>query len=139
MIDLTALCREIGETNAANGWHDRYNLLAAAGDEAGIDDHIVAKLGLIGTEVAEAIEEVRTGHLDAYYSLHGRRVTPAPDGTVAGIRVPLKPEGLPSELADIVIRTIDLAHTLGIDLPSAIVEKVAANRHRGHMHGGKRL
>lgn len=121
MTHVYDLQEEIGGINAANGWHDRLRTLFDNDDKEGVDDHIVAKLGLIGTEVAEAIEDVRDGRMEAEVTDTG------------------KPVGLPSELADIIIRTIDLAYVLGIDIDEAIVAKIAANRGRGHMHGGKRL
>jgi len=65
----------------------------------------IARLGLVGTEVAEAIEEVRKG----------------------------RPVG--SELADIVIRTMDLAGFLGIDLASEIANKMQKNLDRPAKHG----
>ena len=121
MTHVYELQEEIGAINAANGWHDRLNKLWGDHDDAGIADHVVAKLALIGTEVAEAIEDMRDGRIEATVTDTG------------------KPVGLPSELADIIIRTIDLAYVLGVDIDEAIVTKIAANRGRGHMHGGKRL
>ncbi len=50
-----------------------------------------------------------------------------------------KPIGLPIEIADVVIRCLDLAGGLGIDLEEIIAEKVAFNRGRKHRHGGKLL
>jgi len=49
----------------------------------------------------------------------------------------IKPEGVPSELADIVIRALDAAGAWGIDLEAIIDEKLAYNITRGHRHGGK--
>ena len=50
----------------------------------------------------------------------------------------LKPEGFPTELADVVIRVGDLAGRLGIDLAAVIGEKMAYNITRPYRHGGKR-
>ncbi len=41
------------------------------------------------------------------------------------------------ELADIVIRAMDTAVALGIDLGDAILKKSEYNRARAHRHGGK--
>lgn len=68
----------------------------------------LARLALIGTEVSEAVEALRKG---------------ASTGEVG------------DELADIVIRTMDLAGFLGVDLESAIEEKMERNRQRPRMHG----
>ncbi|BCS54766.1 MazG nucleotide pyrophosphohydrolase domain-containing protein [Geobacter sp. SVR] len=43
------------------------------------------------------------------------------------------------ELADIGIRLIGLSHGMGIDLKTAIFEKVRRNRVREYRHGGKRV
>lgn len=72
----------------------------------------LAYLMLIATEVSEAAEEIRRGR---YY---GGPIDYA------------KPEGLPSELADIVIRTMVLAEALGINLEDAIIEKQKYNKTR---------
>ena len=71
--------------------------------------HVPTALALIGTEVSEAIEAHRRG----------------------------KSEELGHEFADIVIRTMDLAESLGIDLAKAIVDKAAFNASRPYKHGGK--
>ena len=84
------------------------------------------KLVLIHSEVSEALEEVRKVNYgyalwETYYGLNG------------------KPEGLPAELADIIIRTLDLAGALGIDIEAAVELKHAYNATRPHRHGGKAL
>lgn len=81
-----------------------------------------AKLALIHSEVSEALECVRDGDLALRL-----------DDTTG------KPEGLPSELADIVIRVADLCGALGIDLGEAIAKKMTYNETRTHRHGGRLL
>lgn len=101
----------------AKGWHEHYNQLDPNSPEA--RDHIITKLALITCEVSEAIEEIRKGDgLGVYYT--------GPD---------LKPEGFPTELADIVIRTLDLAELIGIDLSVVIDEKLEYNQTRDYLHG----
>lgn len=80
---------------------------------------VIVLLALVTTEASEAIEEVRTGRLKLWHGVNG------------------KPEGLPAELADVVIRCLDLAEGLGIDLAGAIEEKIAYNAGRTMRHGGK--
>lgn len=48
-------------------------------------------------------------------------------------------ENFAEELADVVIRVLDCAGGLGIDLDAAVLEKLAKNRTRGHRHGGKHV
>lgn len=73
---------------------------------------IMSALMLIVTEVAEAAEEVRK---------------------------PTREDHLVEELADIVIRVLDLAEALGLDIEHAIAIKMEINRGRQFMHGGKAL
>jgi NTP pyrophosphatase (non-canonical NTP hydrolase) len=87
-------------------------------DERDFAGRVIVLLALITTEVAEAIEEARGGRFRER----------SEDG---------KPEGLPAELADVVIRCFDLAGGLGIDLAGAIERKAAYNATRPTRHGGK--
>lgn len=78
---------------------------------------IPEKLALIHSEVSEALEDYRDGHMVTTVDAKG------------------KPVGFPSELADIVIRICDLAGALGIDLDAEIEQKVRYNASRPHKHG----
>jgi len=76
------------------------------------DDYkITAMLGLIMTECSEAIE----AHRDNDFENFGE------------------------EMADILIRAIDLAERLRIKTYEEIVSKLDKNENRGHKHGGKRI
>lgn len=100
-------------------------------------------LMLVVSEVAEAIEEYRDHHPvgDIYYHSAGfdnRYPTgqyPAQDEE----HNPLKPEGIPVELADVIIRVLDMCGYWGIDIEEAMRLKMAFNRTRESRHGGKLL
>ena len=49
------------------------------------------------------------------------------------------PENFAEELADILIRVLDCACGLRVDIDRAVREKLAKNRTRGFRHGGKRV
>jgi NTP pyrophosphatase (non-canonical NTP hydrolase) len=87
----------------------------------GVHHNIDQKLMLIVGEVTEAHEEIRSGHAptDVYFSDTG------------------KPEGVPTELADIIIRVLDLAAYLGIDIGSVLKVKHSYNVGRPMKHGRK--
>lgn len=69
---------------------------------------IPTKLALIHSEVSEALEVHRKG---------GKR------------------SKFTEELADIIIRTLDLAQAIDLDIGTAIIEKMEANESRPHKHG----
>jgi len=97
------------------------------GNDAKEDDRNFGELlMLIVSECSEALEEYRKGKgpTETYYS-------ESADGS-------MKMEGIPSELADIVIRVLDLCGHYGIDLEKAISEKMAYNKTRPFRHGGKK-
>lgn len=122
----------------------------------------VETLALVITEITEAIEEIRNGHEpnETYYS--GKIKWNFNDGTKAGEMTIIepgygevkfydpeqfgteslmvnKPEGIPSEIADAIIRLCDFCGYYGIDIEHAIQEKMEYNKSRGHKHGGKKL
>ncbi len=80
------------------------------------------KLALIHSEVSEALEAYRAGApISALqYEEKGQHK---------------KPVGIPSELADIVIRVADLCGAYQIDLEKAIRDKMEYNATRPHKHG----
>lgn len=48
-----------------------------------------------------------------------------------------KPEGIPIEFADIIIRILDTCEGYGIDIEVALRMKIEYNKTRSYRHGGK--
>lgn len=92
-------------------------------------------IALIHSEASEALEDYRNGSKpeEVWYQhkTEGYSVTQLTDE--------YKPCGIPSELADIVIRVFDACGRYGINLEEAIREKMAYNAIRPKRHGGKVL
>jgi len=110
-LTVAGLVHTAHEAAKAKGWHE--------GADPTSPTQVLAWLALLHSEVSEAVEDVRKGLL------------------VETVREDGKPEGLPSELADVLIRLADTCGALGIDLEGAIRRKMAYNATRAHRHGGK--
>ena len=52
---------------------------------------------------------------------------------------PVKPEGIGSEAADVLIRLLDTCERFGINLSAEFDRKLNYNETRGHRHGNKKL
>lgn len=122
------------------------------GEERSFGETIV----LIHSEASEALEDYRNGRkpTEQWYEYKYNEVGEIFDGLDVfayrdGVNRAVnskgangilgKPCGIPSELADIVIRVMDACGRYGIDLERAITEKMAYNATRPRRHGGKVL
>lgn len=124
--------------NEEKGFHG-----AASTPEEHRNHYWGAKLLLVVSEVTEAQDELRTGKaIDQEYlsypaeliEHHGETFV---THTYEQNEWPGKPEGVPSEIADAVIRLLDLADEAGIDLQDVIERKLAFNATRPKLHGKK--
>jgi NTP pyrophosphatase (non-canonical NTP hydrolase) len=119
---INDLVKEAHDTAVSKGWWD----------SAPSFGEVIA---LIHSEASEALEDYRSGYLplEIWYQ---HKI----DGVTDTHLTPShKPCGIPSELADIVIRVMDACGHYGIDLEQAISEKMAYNATRPQRHGGKVL
>lgn len=146
MTEIQDLQNDIGETNGKSG----FNLYQSLPEEHRAN-YIGNKLMLVASELAEAQDEIRTGHgiTETYYPAGPVPASLAVEFTngadakeyweerhaaSTGLK---KPEGFPSEIADAVIRLFGIAYEVGIDLEDIIREKMAYNATREFMHGKK--
>jgi len=113
-MTISELVKEAHETARSNGFYDNEKDLYPS------NKLIPEKLCLIHSEVSEALEAYRRGEEDFWFNDD-------------------KPEGILSELADVLIRVGDMCGFYGWDLQDAVKEKMAYNKTRSHRHGGKRV
>lgn len=131
MSQINELVHTAHENAKSKGWWDE-------------DRSFGEVIALIHSEASEALEDFRNGKLptEIWYEeeLGDVTITHYPN-TLPQLKIPeyWKPCGIPSELADIVIRVFDACGRYGIDLEQAIAEKMAYNAIRPVRHGGKKL
>jgi len=125
MKTIAQLQKEIHQNAITKGWYEK---------EKSVPEH----LALIHSEVSEALEADRK---DKY--VWGRDsimlCNALPDNKkFSEVFVDLIKDTFADELADVVIRVMDLAEWKGIDLQSHIEAKMRYNSTREHKHGGKK-
>ena len=79
-------------------------------------------IALCHSELSEALEAYRDGYKPTYIFFEGK-----------------KPEGIPIELADCIIRILDYCGKENIDIEKAICVKHEYNKTRPYRHGGKAI
>ncbi len=146
LLDIQDACRQ---NSIAKGFAEDYHELVEVAKKLKLEgnEHLADliirnyfgnRMFLIAGEAVEAHEQLRAGRdlAEAWYS--GSKDSPYNEHeSLNNDGTPRKPEGIPSELADILIRVLDLAAELGIDLAAATLEKFTYNATRAKMHGGK--
>lgn len=109
-MSINELAQKCHEDAKTLGWYDK-----------GKTRSDLEALMLVVTEVSEAIEELRS----------------CPENPAFVYYVAGKPEGYGVELADAIIRLLDLCAYRKLPIGELIEQKLKYNLTRGHRHGGK--
>lgn len=115
-MDLNKFIKEVTETSVKN-WD-------------GVDRSFGDYIALMHAELSEALEEYRNerGYSEIWY-----------DTAYVDNEVRIKPEGIPIELADVIIRIFSFCGRYEIDIEQALEIKHEFNKTRPHRHGGKKI
>ena len=130
-MEINKIQKEIHENAKAHGWWD--------GEERTFGELIA----LCHSELSEALEEYRNGNApdETYNNCKNSKIKVIGDMENCSMLCEdcahRKPDGIPIELADCVIRVMDMCEHYGIDLEAAILEKHRYNQIRPYKHGGK--
>ena len=111
---LNELAKKIHQIAIEHGWWEN-------------ERNFGESLALVHSEVSEVLEDWR----------HGRSMDTI-QWEVGPHSGKPKPAGIPIEMADIIIRVLDLCAFYNIDIETAITEKIAYNRERPYRHGNLR-
>lgn len=135
-MDLNYMADECNEISRSKGWLEEKR---SFGD----------LIALMHSELSEALEEFRNGHeLNEIYLHHSNACPVGQAIAYAGDKPPFevacnlngcKPEGIPIELADTLIRILQACGEFSIDIQKAYDVKTYYNMTRPHRHGGKKI
>lgn len=107
-MTLNELAQEVHQIAIDHGWWDQ-------------DRNFGESIALIHSEASEVLEDWRRGR--------ALNVIVYTEGEIP------KPDGIPIEFADIIIRVLDLCAAYKIDIDQAIKEKMLFNSLRPYRHG----
>lgn len=119
-MNIQDIAQECFENAKASGFHD-------------LKQTFVERMMLAVTELSEAVEEYRNGHEST--EIYWKEVRKGVNFEI----VEKKPEGVPIEIADCIIRLLENCVFYGIDIQTALILKMEFNKTREFRHGGKRL
>jgi NTP pyrophosphatase (non-canonical NTP hydrolase) len=105
-VSLNDIAEACNKTAADHGFWD-HDVLKVGSGEAENPSIIAEKLALIHSEVSEALEDTRDRNWDH----------------------------IGEELADVIIRVLDLTHHLNIDIHTEVMKKMRKNEKRPLKHG----
>lgn len=133
-MNINRLAKEVHANAVAHGWWEKPPSIPEA-------------LCLIHAEVSEELEEYRDGKPLVYGTC-----ALGPEGCAfssdcemvghpsePGVPGSCKPEGVAVELADVLLRTLDLMEALGVDIDAVVMAKHRYNQSREYRHGGMAL
>ena len=123
---INEVARAVHELARAKGWYDG-NSPSGTAPQAEESAFIERACKNLHDEVSELHEAWRNGNLHEPCDKSEKMK----EAGIAPISC------LEDELADIIIRVMDNAQFLGVDLGSAVLRKHQFNATRGHRHGGK--
>ena len=106
-MDLNKLAKDIHSNARSHGWWDEPRDFGTV-------------IALCHSELSEALGEHRNGHQPREFYFNDS-----------------KPEGIPIELADCIIRILDYCGKENIDIENALKIKHEYNKTRAYKHGGK--
>ena len=144
-MSFSTLQKKVFDGAVRNGWWPLVTTYTINGEIQTVDTEVVnipEKLMLMVSELGEALEHYRSG-----IGMNGS-VYEIPETGEFKARADMtnteqalckdKPDGFWVEIADTVIRIMDLAEAYEIDLEAIILEKHHYNQTRPYRHGGKK-
>lgn len=158
MSEYGTWCPTCGEGSGLNTLARECRRIA---DEHGFKDASIPEdVALMHSELSELLEDFRAGKLahEMEYAVSLKYTNTENTSTVEGISAgaleqmrrdgqmglgpqvaSAKPCGIPSEVADVIIRALHFSAKHGIDVQKAVAEKMNYNASRPFMHGGKKI